>query len=149
MKTSGVLEILDVILRIYYETLQFDVFVENLICGSLILFHFRCAQHSATRRRKFEQIFTIVIFTHLPLGAPPNTQVFLTLEDFPNSMATSWICWASSLVGAKTKTMGPSPKWKIKSCKNLWNRRMLHKAFAWNGNGNRSIVENIKLQKTR
>jgi hypothetical protein len=44
-----------------------------------------------------------------PFGAPPKTQVFLTDEDAPKSVATCCICCASSLVGARISVIGPSP----------------------------------------
>ena len=38
-----------------------------------------------------------------------NTHVFLMREEEPNLMHSCWICTASSRVGARTSTMGPSP----------------------------------------
>mmetsp|Transcript_6601 Transcript_6601/g.23533 ORF Transcript_6601/g.23533 Transcript_6601/m.23533 type:complete len:280 (+) Transcript_6601:281-1120(+) len=43
------------------------------------------------------------------LGAPPNTHVCLMRDDEPNLEHSSWICCASSRVGASTSTIGPSP----------------------------------------
>jgi hypothetical protein len=42
-----------------------------------------------------------------PLGAPPYRHVQEILDDLPNLTASSRICVASSLVGAKTSTVGP------------------------------------------
>ena len=39
-----------------------------------------------------------------PLGAPPYTQVLVTRQARPNVSTTVWTCWASSLVGANTRT---------------------------------------------
>ena len=55
-----------------------------------------------------------------PLGAPPKTQVERKCELRPNFAATSWICCASSRVGARASTMGPSPGrsagWNVCAC---------------------------------
>lgn len=47
-----------------------------------------------------------------PFGDPPKMQVLrdIGLTNDPNSLATDWICWASSRVGASTSTIGPSPR---------------------------------------
>jgi hypothetical protein len=44
-----------------------------------------------------------------PFGAPPYTQVFLMRLEEPNFWHSCWIWTASSLVGANTRTIGPSP----------------------------------------
>mmetsp|Transcript_22562 Transcript_22562/g.53608 ORF Transcript_22562/g.53608 Transcript_22562/m.53608 type:complete len:215 (-) Transcript_22562:2-646(-) len=42
-----------------------------------------------------------------PLGAPPYTHVDMMLELWPNLTVSSWICVASSRVGASTRMIGP------------------------------------------
>mmetsp|Transcript_13120 Transcript_13120/g.25790 ORF Transcript_13120/g.25790 Transcript_13120/m.25790 type:complete len:349 (-) Transcript_13120:590-1636(-) len=46
------------------------------------------------------------------LGTPPYTHVFLIFEDLPNLSHSALICTASSRVGASTRTMGPSPRFR-------------------------------------
>jgi hypothetical protein len=73
------------------------------------LYEQRNVHYTLSRISNTKLFFHLPHITCGPFGAPPNTQVLRTCDDAPKSWATCWICWASSLVGANTNAIGPSP----------------------------------------
>lgn len=79
-----------------------------------------------------------------PFGAPPYTHVLFTRELAPNFAHSCWIWTASSLVGAMTSAMGPSPgsahNSALRACSNCSDRQCCEgmtaawqKSLQWSG----------------
>lgn len=56
-----------------------------------------------------------------PLEAPPKRQVIFRPKAWQKSIETSCTCWANSRVGNRTRTDGPSPRWRC-GCLVIWTR---------------------------